>query len=895
MLETSRMPGMTLRFRTFLIAALVFVLSLAFTARSFQKDRDAALVKQGVDVVAALASVAATLNFAVRDTAAFLNGLTPLIASADKASCQRDLAAMLGSSVAGSIRQVFIVRDDTAVCQSAPGPFSVFDEHGARRQWAVAPKGGAPLVSGDPNLGATSREWVVVVAKHEPSKHGMVVASLSLSTLNRLVFDDLPSSTLVTVTDENGLTILRSEDFEDRVGRLVPFQQQVEGVSRSRFGLPVSRTADGSLRVTQSEPVISPDADGVMRVWSGRALTPMPWVAFAGRQVDAAYTTEWLRNAVSTATPALVLLGVILWLLASLSRELRAVKEYVAQVARDGNMLAPRRFVAEFTPLVETFREAFDLRKAAELQLEQSNQELSERVEARLAQVRRTEAFRDAVMETSLDALLVVDGDGNIVGANTGVEHVLGFSRHELLGRHLATTIVPPDFRDAHLNAFGRRAAADSDLRGLRVELPVLHADGRTFPAEIVISTTRLEGQFFSVGFIRDITERTRIEGELRAAMVAATAAARSKSEFLATMSHEIRTPLNGIMGMLDLLIDSPSDASRTGRLTIARQSADTLLQLLNDILDCSRLDAGRAELEPVEFDLRLLVAEVADLIGEAAKQKGLTLTWHASAEVPKRWRADRARLRQVLFNLASNAVKFTPHGRIEIGADMIGITTASPRVRLFVEDTGVGIAAEHQADVFEPFVQVDSSMTRRFGGTGLGLAIAKALVERMGGAVGVTSEPGAGSIFWVELDVAPLAESSAAATGLAPAATAGPACILIVEDDPASQVVASEALSRAGHRCDIAPDGPAALRLAATTVYDLILMDCRLPGTDGCDVTRSLRGAGFCGPILAVTAQTEEDVRQACLDVGMDSVLIKPIAPARLVAVVDSWLAGRP
>lgn len=889
------MTGMTLRFRTFLVAALVLVLSLTFTARSIRRDTDAALVRQGAEVVAALASVAATLNFAVRDTATLLERLTPLIASADAASCQRGLAAMPRSLVAGTVRQVFIVRDDTAVCQSAPGRFSVFDEHGARRRWAVAPKGGAPLTSGDPNLGETSREWVVVVAKHAPNGHGMVVASLSLSTLNSLVFNGLPPSTLITVTDEDGRTILRSEQFEGRVGRLIPLQPQVESVSQSRFGFPVFRTADGSLRVTQPEPVISPDAEGILRVWSGRDLTPMPWVAFAGRRVDTLGTTEWLRSSASAGAPALVLLCVILWLLASLSRELRAVQKYVAQVALDGNMLAPRRFAAEFTPLVNTFREAFDLRKAAELQLEQSNQELSNRVEARLAQVRRTEAFRDAVMETAHDALLVVDDRGRIVAANSGVEHILGFSRRELLGRHLAHTIVPPGFRDAHIAAFDHRLAATSDLNGRRVELPVLRADGRTFPAEIVISTTRIEGQFFAVGFVRDITERTRIEGELRAAMAAATAAARSKSEFLATMSHEIRTPLNGIMGMLDLLIDSPSDANRTGRLTIARRSADTLLQLLNDILDYSRLDAGRVELEPVDFDLGLLVAEVADLIGEAAKQKGLTVTWHASAKVPKRCRADRARLRQVLFNLASNAVKFTPHGTIEIDADLIGTTTASSRVRVSVKDTGVGIAADRLPDVFEPFVQADSSMTRRFGGTGLGLAIVKALAERMGGTVGVTSEPGAGSIFWVDLDVAPLAESSAAATSLAPAAIAGPACILIVEDDPASQLVASEALSRAGHRCDIAPDGPAALRLAATTIYDLILMDCRLPGADGCEVTRSLRGAGFRGPILAVTAQTAEDERLACLDAGMDAVLAKPVAPARLVAAVESWLAGLP
>ncbi len=882
----------SLRTRSLLVTALVMALSLAISYQSFQDETDAIRVREGTDVMATLASTGAALNLAVKLVASYLEQLGPLTQLPDATSCQAALrTSAQDKAVMGLVTQVFIVRSDTSLCQSSPGAFSVFGPTGARLLWAVP--SGAPLASGEPIYGAISREWVVVVAKHLPESRGIVVASLSLSRLNELVFEPLAVSnrTLVTITDADGRTMLRSDGFNERVGRPIPLQPQVEGVSRSAFGFPVLKRPDGTLTVTQPEPVISPDAAGIRRVWAGRELSPMPWVMFAGRVLESPTLGSWIRGVFRENAAMFGLLALIAWMLASIGLQLRSMSRYVATAATTGNLLPPRGFPIEFAPLVAAFREAFDLRKAAELQLEASNQHLHALVEARLAEARRADTFREAVMETAHDALLVVDAGGIIVATNSGVQQVLGFSRDELLGRRLADTVVPPEFRAAHREAFHDRRASGRDLTGRRVELPVRRADGTTFPAELVISTTRVGGQFFGVGFIRDITDRAKAEQELRDAMVGAQVAARTKTEFLATMSHEIRTPLNGIMGMLDLLIDSPADNTRSDRLKLARRSADTLLQLLNDILDYARLDAGRIELEPVDFDLHALIAEIVDLIAESANQKGLLVAAEVDDGAARRCYADRSRLRQILFNLASNAVKFTGQGRIDIRVAAVD-SPGGRRVRLSVQDTGIGIAADRLPHIFSPFTQADSSMTRRYGGSGLGLSIVKALAERMGAQVGVSSEPGRGSTFWIELDALPRtvpAEASVASVDRHPLGP--PSRILIVEDDEVSQLVAHEALSRAGHQCDIAADGPTALTMSQHVIYDAILMDCRLPGMDGCEVTRRLRAAGFSRPIIAVTAQTSDSERLACIESGINAVVSKPVTPSRLVDAVASAL----
>ncbi len=878
----------SLRTRALVAGGLMLLMSGSVAVGTYRANVASNRVAKGSETVATLATVAATLHFAVTNITAVLDNVEPLLELPTPACRERldsGLAAWVSTAL---IRQVFIVRDDTVVCQSLPGAFSVLDERGQRRAWAVPPAGNIPFASGEPILGPISGEWIVVVARHVPRVRGIVVASISLTTLNRLMFEKLPDNTLITVTDLAGRTLLRSQEFTGRVGKAIPLQTQVVGISEQEYGMPIARSPEGLPFIAQTEPVISQDAAGVTRVWAGRILEPLPWVAFAGRRLDQPDAKSLMASVLSTSVPTAVLMVAILWILAGISRQLAFMGHYVSAVAQRGDMLPPIRFVPEFAPLVNAFRHAFDLRKAAELELERANQVLEAKVEQRIRDLRRSDAYRDAIMESAHDGLLVVNQLGVIVSANSGVLHVLGWPRENIIGRRLVDTIIPPAYRAAHELAFARRSAEPNDLQGRLVEFPVLRADGTTFQAEIAITSSHVGGQFFAVGFIRDITDRSRTERELRVATAAAQAAANAKGEFLATMSHEIRTPLNGIMGMLDLLIDSPDDGRNGARLVIARRSADALLQLLTNILDYSRLDAGRAEIDNVEFDLPLLLHEVADLVGETARSKGIALDEvDVAADVPRRCLGDRGRIRQLLFNLASNAVKFTAAGQVRLRATM----TDTGQTRLAVEDTGIGIAPEHLAHIFEPFAQADSSMTRRFGGTGLGLAIVNMLAQAMGGRAGVESQLGAGSVFWVDLNLPPT-PGLPAAQQKAVSALTYPARVLVVEDDAVSQQVALQALTKAGYFCEVAADGPAALAMAEVASYDVILMDCRLPGIDGCETTRRLRRAGVTAPIIAVTADTGEAQRQNCLAAGMADVVPKPVSPSRLAEIVATAVA---
>ncbi len=877
----------SLRTRALVAGGLVLLMSGSGAVGTYRANIASNRAAKGAETVAALATVAATLHFAVTDIAAVLDRVEPLVELPTRA-CRERLDSGLATWVStGLIRQVFIVREDTVVCQSIPGAFSVLDERGQRRAWAVPPARGMPFASGEPILGPISGEWVVVVARHVPRVRGIVVASVSLTTLNRLMFEKLPDTTLITVTDLAGRTLLRSQGFTERVGKPIPLQAQVAGISEREYGAPIASSPEGLPFIAQTEPVISQDAAGVTRVWAGRILEPLPWVAFAGRRLDQPDAKSLLASVLRSTAPTAALMVAVLWILAGISLQVRVMGGYVSAVARSGNMLPPTRFVPEFAPLVDAFRHAFDLRKAAELELEHANQALEVKVEQRLDELRLSDAYRDAIMESAHDALLVIDENGVIISANSGVRFVLGWPRENIIGRRFVDTIIPPGYGAAHQFGFSEQPA-EPTFRDRLVEIPVLRADGTTFPAEVVLSSSRVGGQSFAVGFIRDITERSRTESELRVATAAAQAAARAKSEFLAAMSHEIRTPLNGIMGMIDLLIESPSDARNGARLAIARRSADGLLQLLTSILDYSRLDAGRAEIEIVEFDLPLLLHEVADLVGEAARSKGIALEEvNVAADVPKHCLGDRSRIRQLLFNLASNAVKFTAAGHVRMCATM----TDTGQTRLAVEDTGIGIAPEHLTQVFEPFVQADSSMTRRFGGTGLGLAIVDMLAQAMGGRAGVESQLGVGSVFWVDLNLPPT--PSPAPRQVPVSALTQKARVLIVEDDEVSQQVALQALTKAGYFCDVAADGGAALAMAEVALYDVILMDCRLPGIDGCETTRRLRVGGVTAPIIAVTADTAEAQREKCLAAGMADVVPKPVSPSRLVEIVATAVAG--
>ena len=392
--------------------------------------------------------------------------------------------------------------------------------------------------------------------------------------------------------------------------------------------------------------------------------------------------------------------------------------------------------------------------------------------------------------------------------------------------------------------------------------------------------------------------ERREFEAQIASARDAAIEASRLKSEFLANMSHEIRTPLNGVIGLATLLLDTPLNREQRDRVVTLRSAGEHLLALVNDILDFSKIETGNLELERVDFELPKVIDEVISLYASSAFDKGVRLRIDTDASTPRSVIGDPARLRQILTNLLGNALKFTQAGSVTLRITSEG--RHSPTVRFEVVDTGIGISPEAQQRIFEPFVQAESSTTRRFGGTGLGLPICRQLVELMGGVLSVDSRAGQGSTFWftipfdppsLEVSSRPYLEAGASEPG-PPVHRQGR--VLLVEDNAINQQVALGFLQHLGWEADVASDGLEGLEAALAQPYTVILMDCQMPRMDGYEATQRIRAAerelARRTPIVALTAGAMAGDRERCLDAGMDDYLSKPIDLNRLEVAMDRW-----
>jgi two-component system sensor histidine kinase EvgS len=506
-------------------------------------------------------------------------------------------------------------------------------------------------------------------------------------------------------------------------------------------------------------------------------------------------------------------------------------------------------------------------------------------------ETRRREKTEEQLADVTRNMPAVVyrfryDVDGRIVflyvGGNT--EPVFGVPAETFL-RDERSAFARIDARDqSGLMAEVARAATtftpiDAEMR-IRDVLPERWVASHAIPE-------RVGDAIEFTGYWIDISDRRLQSARLASAKETAESATEAKSQFLATMSHEIRTPMHGVIGMLELLRATPLDPGQRRLLGTAETSAGALLQILDDVLDFSRVEAGELSVEHRAVNLRELIAAAMDLFAWQAGKKGLRMERHIDECLAPYLLTDGARLRQVLLNLVGNAVKFTERGTVTVAVAVTGAEGSRQQIRVIVADTGIGIAAEAMTRLFAPFTQAESSTTRRFGGSGLGLAIGRRLVALLGGQIAMTSERGIGTQVAVDLDLPVVAAE--VTTGIRAAApTIGPGRpldVLVAEDNPINRELIVAQLDRLGHRRTIVADGEDALLAARSQCFDVLLTDLRMPRRDGYALARAIRENDELLPIVAMTANAMPADKEACFASGMDAFVAKPV---RLDALRD-------
>ncbi len=510
----------------------------------------------------------------------------------------------------------------------------------------------------------------------------------------------------------------------------------------------------------------------------------------------------------------------------------------------------------------------------------------------------------ETLLQTASDGIHVLDEQGNVVEVNAAFCTMLGYSREEMLKLNVADwdARIPIDT----LTDTIRKLITNPEL----FETIHRRKDGTLLTVEINGVGVTIDGKIYLYASARDISERKRStelleqqSNELKAANEKILEGSRLKSGFVANMSHEIRTPLNGILGMTDLLAETNLSVEQTGFMKTIQDSSRSLLTIVNDILDFSKIEAGKLTLEKIDFNIMNVVEETLSLLRPNAEQKGIELIAENMLAGSSTYQGDPTRLKQILLNLVSNAIKFTETGRVTVSVEKNQDIADSSVIMFSVTDTGIGISDNAKEKLFQPFTQANNSTSRKYGGTGLGLIITKHLVEMMGGTVDVESEPGRGSTFWFTatfLKRQRRVQSSAAKQQTSTTVLTrdlnirSDARILLVEDFPTNQKVACAILDKLGFKSvDVVQNGLEAVEAAQTGRYHLILMDVQMPEMDGLEATINIRSTGNTIPIIGLTAYAILGDREKCLASGMNDYTTKPINREDLRRLLEKYLSN--